>query len=129
MRGFGYIFTCLLILALTCVFFFWWYWDFYLGCFVFCFLLNYYGGSSENSKLLEKIQNHLPCILTHWTRVIYSIWIYGKSVFTFKTHCSSGILQRIEQQGLVALRLLLRFFLLNVYGGGSSENSKLLEKI
>ena len=39
----------------------------------------YYGGvSCENSKLLEKIWNHLPCTLTHLTRVIYSIWIYGK---------------------------------------------------
>ena len=33
-------------------------------------------------------------MLAPLTKVIYSIWVYGKSVFTFKTHCTGGILQR-----------------------------------
>ena len=59
------------------------------------------GGSKGHSKLLEKNQKYVPCMLAHLTWVIYSIWIYGKSVFTFKAHCTSGILQRIKQHTIL----------------------------
>ena len=59
-------------------------WDSYFRLFFFClfFVPNYYGGEScKNSKLLEKIRNQLSCTLSHLTRVIYLIWIYGKSLY------------------------------------------------
>ena len=32
-------------------FIFWWHWDFYLSCFVFGFLLNYFGGGDGGGNI------------------------------------------------------------------------------
>ena len=40
-------------------------------------------------------------MLTQLARDIYSIWIHGKSIFTFKTHCTRGILQRIKEHTIL----------------------------
>ena len=78
-KRFLYILTCLLILALISLYIFWrgWHW----------------GLSLLRQSFLKRLFR-APCMLAPLTRVKYSIWIYSIVALTFKTHCTSGILQR-----------------------------------
>ena len=61
------------------------------------FLLNYsWGGGFKNFKLLKKIQKLFAVFADNLDSVIYSIWVYSKGVFTFKTQSFSNILRRIK---------------------------------
>ena len=66
------------------------------------FLLNYCGGGGfKNLKLLEKIQKRFAVFADNLDRVIYSIWVNSKRVFTFKTHSLGNILQRRIQHKIL----------------------------